>query len=81
MHQKRAELLGFFSHHARRDCINRSGGRLIRFGAVDGRIGGCIDDHVRMNATDRSANFIRFTEIELLPLERSQLAQPSQERN
>src|SRR4029077_13612819 len=46
--------------------IDRRGQMLIRFGVVDSRKGGAVDDHIRPGLADRVAHRARVSDVEVL---------------
>ena len=81
MHEERAEPFGLFGQDSRRNRIDGSRSRFVRLSPVYSRIRSCVNDQVRQYAADHALNFIRFTEIELLPIECRQFAHSVEERS
>lgn len=78
MENQRPDLGGFFSYDARSGCVDRMGQIGLTFGFIDGRVGTCVENHIRLGLAHGSADRVGIREIAGIPHKCHHLTERSQ---
>ena len=69
MHEEGVAFGGFLGKNARSEGVDGVGQSHLRFSAIDGGVGGGVENHVRRRAADEVARLIGIGEIDGLAID------------